>query len=343
MNDRDAPRSRPLDELERDAEPELPGVALAAHTLEIEATRPAEEADVTGVPDPALRKRRPWVRWLIGTGLGLAVTGATAWALEGLVTAALADGAWPAWLIVGGIAALVLGFVLAAVREWLALESLDDLRAARLAAARAEETGSDPQAAAKVVARLRRLYRGRPDLEWAWARVDERKAGLDGDALLHLVDREVIAPLDRRAEALAVAAVRRAAAITAVSPFAFMDMAVSTVIVAALLRRMARLYGGRPGWIATLRLLRMSLGAVLASGALDIGDDTIGAALGAGIASKLSRRAGIGILNGLLTARLAVAAMTLIRPFPSRRRPPSARGLALRALTDFGKTEKHDE
>jgi hypothetical protein len=35
--------------------------------------------------------------------------------------------------------------------------------------------------------------------------------------------------------------------------------------------------------------------------------------------------------------------MTLIRPFPSRRRPPSARGLALRALTDFGKTEKHDE
>lgn len=340
MTDRDAPRSRPLDELERDREPELPGVALAAHTLEIEATRPAEEADVAGVPDPALRRRRPWVRWLIGAGFGLAVTGATAWALEGLVTAALADGAWPAWLIVGGIAALVLGVVLAAVREWLALESLEDLRDARLAAGQAEETGGDPQAAATVVKRLRRLYRGRADLEWAWARFDERKAGLDGDALLHLVEREVIAPLDRRAEALAASAVRRAAAITAVSPFAFMDMAVSTVIVATLLRRMARLYGGRPGWLATLRLLRMSLGAVLASGALDVGDDTIGAALGAGVASRLSRRAGIGILNGLLTARLAVAAMSLIRPFPTRGRPLSARGLALRALTDFGKAEK---
>src|SRR3546814_5475154 len=68
MTDRDGPRSRPLDELEREEEPELPGVAMAAHTLEIEATRPAEDVDVAGVPDPALRHRRPWVRFLIGTG-----------------------------------------------------------------------------------------------------------------------------------------------------------------------------------------------------------------------------------------------------------------------------------
>src|SRR3546814_14594023 len=60
MTDRDGPRSRPLDELEREEEPELPGVAMAAHTLEIEATRPAEDVNVAGVPDPALRRRRPW-------------------------------------------------------------------------------------------------------------------------------------------------------------------------------------------------------------------------------------------------------------------------------------------
>src|SRR5690606_16575269 len=50
----DAPRSRPLDELERASEPELPGVTMAAHSLDIAATRPAEAADVAGAPDPAL-------------------------------------------------------------------------------------------------------------------------------------------------------------------------------------------------------------------------------------------------------------------------------------------------
>ncbi|MFN4090077.1 MAG: TIGR01620 family protein [Alphaproteobacteria bacterium] len=348
-NGRHAPRSRPLDEMEADrpAEPVQPGVAAAAHTLDIAATRPVEDTGIAGAADAELVRRRPWVRRLVGAGFALAATGAAAWAVEGLVVAALADGAWPAWLVAGGIALLALGVAVAAVREWSALESLEELRAARLAADAAADAGdgsaAQGAAAERVVARLRRLYRGRADLEWAWARFDERRIGLDGEALLHLADREIVAPLDRRAEALAITAVRRAATITAISPFAFLDMAVSTVIVAGMLRRMARLYGGRPGWIATGRLLRMSLGAVLASGALELGDDAIGAAVGAGLASRLSRRAGVGILNGLLTARLGVAAMTLIRPFPPHRPPPSARALALRALSDIARTPRRDD
>ena len=103
------------------------------------------------------------------------------------------------------------------------------------------------------------------------------------------------------------------------------------------MRRIARIYGGRPGLLGGWRLLRLSLASVLASGALDLTDDAIGGALGAGIAARLSRRAGVGLLNGLLTARLAAAAMDLGRPFPwTEGRPPLGPAAAGRGVLADG-------
>lgn len=332
----DRPRSRPLDELEAPSTgTEAPGPA--PHRLPIEATRPAADEALAGPGDPSLPVRRPWGRRLLAVGLGVTFAGVGAALVEALVVDALTGESWIAWMIAGGVTLLIAGVLIGLVREWLALESLDDLRKSRV---RAETAEDDPAVAERVLDHLRRLYRGRVDLEWGWSQVDEQKrAGLDGVGLLHLADRTVLAPLDRRAERIALQAVRRAAAVTAVSPFAFADMAATLVIVATMLRRMLRLYGGRPGLLATGRLLRMSIAYVLASGALELADDTIGDALGVGLASRLSRRVGTSLLNGLLTARLAVAAMNLIRPFPPTALP-SARGLLARAAVDLRRAEE---
>jgi putative membrane protein len=44
--------------------------------------------------------------------------------------------------------------------------------------------------------------------------------------------------------------------------------------------------------------------------------------LGHGIAAKLSQRLGEGVLNGLLTARLGLAAIDVTRPLPFAALPP---------------------
>ncbi|MDF2095516.1 TIGR01620 family protein [Aquibaculum arenosum] len=335
MSDAEGPRSRPLEEVEATAPQAEAPRAEAPHSLPLEATR-LLPVDVEA-RDPADPPRRSLALRLVLAGGGLLLGGALALLAEDLIRRALEPAGQLAWIGLAGLGLLALGLLLAFLREWHGLTSLERLRAARLQAESAEAAGQ-PDAAQAVVKELKQLYNRRADMEWALRRVeDQQAAAAASGALLPLAERELLAPLDQRAQKIAVSAVRRAAMITAISPFALLDMLVSLMIGLGLLRRIARIYGGRPGWLGAWRLLRLSLAQVLASGALDLADDSIGDLIGAGIASRLSRRAGVGLLNGLLTARIATAAMDLCRPFPwDREPPPSARGLLRRALTDLG-------
>jgi len=331
MTAADGPRSRPLNEIER--EPAAEAAPPSPHSLPLEATRqltPEKEA-----ADLLDRSGGSWPLRLLLTGAGLLMISLLALAAEDLLTRALEAGSSFAWIGIGALALLSLGLLLILLREWRGLASLDRLREARHQAALVE-AAEEPAAAQRLVEDLCRLYRGRPDMEWPLGRFEEQRQDIaELGGLLPLAEREILEPLDARARAAAVQAIRRAALITAISPFALLDMVVSLAIGLNLLRRIARLYGGRPGWFGAWRLLRLSLTQVLGSGALELADDSIGELIGAGLASRLSRRAGVGLLNGLLTARIAAAAMDLCRPFPWGDAPPGARGLFRRALTDF--------
>ena len=59
-------------------------------------------------------------------------------------------------------------------------------------------------------------------------------------------------------------------------------------------------------------------------------DSLIQQMLGHGVAAKLSQRLGEGVLNGLLTARLGLAAIDVARPLPFTALPRPA-------LTDLAK------
>ena len=70
-----------------------------------------------------------------------------------------------------------------------------------------------------------------------------------------------------------------------------------------------------------------------ATGAIALGDDLIGAVMGGGAIAKISRRAGEGLLNGALTARIGVAAMEVSRPMPYRvLQKPTVKKVAAAAL-----------
>jgi len=49
-----------------------------------------------------------------------------------------------------------------------------------------------------------------------------------------------------------------------------------------------------------------------------VGDGLAQQVLGHGLASRLSARLGEGVINGLMTARIGIAAMDLCRPLPFR-------------------------
>ena len=61
-----------------------------------------------------------------------------------------------------------------------------------------------------------------------------------------------------------------------------------------------------------------------------VGDSLVQQVLGHGIAAKLSQRLGEGVLNGLLTARLGLAAIDVTRPLPFTALPRPALAIAPR-------------
>ena len=82
------------------------------------------------------------------------------------------------------------------------------------------------------------------------------------------------------------------------------------------------IYGGRPGMLGLIRLVRHVVGHLALTGGIAAGDSLIQQVLGHGVAAKLSARLGEGVLNGLLTARLGLAAIEVARPLPFAALPP---------------------
>lgn len=230
------------------------------------------------------------------------------------VSVALARDDWVGWLTAGllGLAA-VTGLILIG-REIVGL-----LRLARLGALRRDLdhaiVAGDPTAERAGLARLKSLYAARPELRWPLARLGEHERDIhDAGALLRLADREVMAPLDQEARRMVLRSAKRVATVSALSPMALITVGFVLTENLGLLRRLAGLYGGRPGVIGALRLARLVATHLIATGGVAMTDDLLGQFLGQDLLRRLSARLGEGAFNGALTARLGAAAIDVVRP-----------------------------
>jgi len=139
---------------------------------------------------------------------------------------------------------------------------------------------------------------------------------IDGADYVRLAERELLAPLDAEARQLVSSAAKRVSLVTAISPRAAVDMIFVFANTIFLIRKLATLYGGRPDLLGMLRLMRHVVSHLALTGGMAIGDSIVQQVLGQGLAAKLSARLGEGVLNGLLTARLGIAAIEVTRPLP---------------------------
>lgn len=265
-------------------------------------------------PNPPKRRWRWGMALLVGTG-GLALL-ALGVGIASLVED-LFDRSEPlgwAGIAFGTLAALSLLVIVA--REVASLMRLASVDAIREQAVRV--IASDDRAQGqKIVAHLVSLTRSMPRLARGRAQIESHKDDIiDGRDLVRLAERELMAPLDAQARSLIAAAARRVSVVTAVSPRAAIDLVFVFINALNLVRRLALLYGTRPGTFGLMRLIRHTVAHLTLTGGIAATDSLIQQLVGHGLAAKLSARLGEGVLNGLLTARLGIAAMEVTRPLP---------------------------
>lgn len=226
------------------------------------------------------------------------------------------------------IAAVAL--VVVTARELVGLTRLATIEKLHLRAA--EVLISDDRAASRtIVADLLKLAHQTPRLARARSALQSHTDDIiDGADMIRLAERELMAPLDEEARRLVSTAAQRVSVVTAVSPRALIDVLFVFVASLRMIRQLARLYGGRPGALGMIRLLRHVIAHLAITGGMAASDSLIQQMLGHGIAAKLSQRLGEGMLNGLLTARLGLAAIDVTRPLPFNALPRPA-------LTDLAK------
>ena len=241
-------------------------------------------------------------------------------------------------LAFASIAALALAVVTG--REVFGLMRLAAIEKLHLRAA--EVLASDDRAASReVVNDLIRLAHQNPQL--ARARVALQSHGddiIDGADMIKLAERELMMPLDQEARRLISSAAQRVSVVTAVSPRAVVDVLFVFVVALRLIRQLARLYGGRPGALGMVSLMRHVIGHLAITGGMAATDSLVQQMLGHGIAAKLSQRLGEGVLNGLLTARLGLAAIDVTRPLPFTALPRPALADLAKDLLSKRESEK---
>lgn len=272
-------------------------------------------------PDTIPARGTNWlVRLLWGTA-GLLVSLAVGLGINALIASLFATSPWLGNLGLVVVALFLLALIAIVIREiasvWR-LRTLDHLKAQSL---KVLETDNLKQAHV-IVAELRGIYAPRADLSRALAKLDADTSQIfDGSELIKFGERTLMSPLDARARALTAAAARRVALVTAISPRAVIDIAYVVWESVRLGGAIARLYGARSGLWGTLRLTGAILGHLAVTGGLVLTDGVVEQLVGQGLAARLSQRLGEGVVNALMTVRVGIAAMRVVRPLPFTTEP----------------------
>ena len=296
------------------------------------ANLPARPTQRDGIRMPTaddLQRGMRWGAWLISSAVGLIVM-ASVLRFWTFVWDLFLRNDWIGWTALGLAAVLVVSAAALLIREVVGLFLLARIQRLRRftqgALADGSETGSK-----SALRQLRALYSDRPELAWARAELAEHdRAIMTARERLALFDRVLMASVDDQARQAIAQSARRVSVVTAITPFAVFDMAFVLYENLRMLRRIATAYGGRPGYAAMFQLASRVLGHVVATGGLALTDDLFGQFIGQGLAKRLSARAGQGMFNGGLTARLGIAAIEFSRPLPFiEAKKPRFRDLAL--------------
>lgn len=315
-------------------EPETPAADAAANTA-IASRRPQSfDGDVILTPeedDPFLgasssvdrnlpdiarpRRRFSFAKVAFGA-LGILLSLAFGLWTDSLIETLFSRADWLGYTALAVLATGILAVLGMVIREVAGMMRLAAVQAIR-SEAEAASLEAKPARARALIDRLSTLFSAKPSTARGRAALKATENDIiDTAGLMTLAERELLAPLDREARALIMMASKRVSVVTAVSPRAIVDLLYVLYEATRLVRAMADLYGGRPGTLGMMKLMRDVIAHLAVTGSIAVGDGLVQQIVGHGLASKLSARLGEGVVNGLMTARIGIAAMDLCRPLP---------------------------
>ncbi|MGI9365054.1 MAG: YcjF family protein [Rhizobiaceae bacterium] len=269
-------------------------------------------------PSPARPARRKYLSWgrILIVSLAALISLAFGLWIDQLVTSLFARNDWLGWFATGLVGIIAIALLALVSREIWGLSRMARIDGLRRDAEQIRQS-NDTKQARKLVQELEGLYADRPETARGRRAVSEhRQEVIDGRDLIDLAERDLIQPLDQQARALVMASARKVSIVTAVSPRAIIDLGFVLYENLKLIRTLADHYGGKPGTLGFWRLARNVVSHLAVTGTIAVGDGLVQQLVGHGVAAKLSSRLGEGVVNGMLTARIGIAATDLCRPLP---------------------------
>ncbi|SIN92228.1 YcjF family protein [Salinivibrio sp. ES.052] len=275
---------------------------IPADTVSIET-----ELDATLSPTPR-KRRRVWPFLLLMTGL-LAIWQSVNSVYQSWITQDWLSLGWQGLLI-----AVAASGLLMLVKEWRAMRRLMQRDAVRREAERllASDAVGQGQRFCHQLAEQTEQTQTPAFKQWQ----QQVTATHNDSEILGLYEQHVLSAQDKAARALITKHSQEAALMVAVSPLAAVDMLLVAWRNFHLMTRIANVYGIQLGVKARFSLLKMVLTNMALAGASEAMTDVGFDVLSVNIAGRLSGRVAQGLGIGLLTARLGLKTMTLMRPLP---------------------------
>lgn len=284
-----------------------------ATNRQFDATLPVTSGGTIDEDVDAALTERPKHRKLLWLLVGVALL-ATA-ELVAVVIESVAEQGWLSlgWSLLGLGAIAVTGRVL-----WRELRRLRNLRHHVALRDQAETLRfSDANGASLELCRALRKTMDVPrdDLRWQRFLGGDQPHHSDRERLQRY-SRHLLGTRDADARRLVTRAATDVALVVAISPLAWIDMAMMGWRTARLLERIGSLYGLELGYGARIRLFRSLLTNMALAGAGEIASDVAADLVALGVAGKVSTRVAQGLAAGLLTARFGLRALASCRPLP---------------------------
>ena len=236
---------------------------------------------------------------------------------------------------IAGVAALAI-----AAREIWALARLRKIEHIQTGAAHAINA-DDSAAATLAIRELTSLYAARPDAQLGLRELRRHDGDImDGRDRMKLAERHLVSWRDAEAHRIIAHAARRITLLTTVAPTAVLDIVMVAAQNLRMIRELATLYGGRPSTLSTLRLARMVISHLAVTGGIALSDNLIQHVVGKGLLGRLSARFGEGTVNGILTARVGLAARDVCRPIPQEASAKDTLGSLMKELVSSAPQEQ---
>jgi putative membrane protein len=218
---------------------------------------------------------------------------------------------WLFSVVAGGVGVTLLVLIFRELRSYRSIQKINSSQNQGIKLCRNNTHGN----AVSFTTGIMKIYEDRKELYEGWHSFqDSIDINLQDREIMDLFSKNVLSKLDKKAYDIVVENSSVAALLTALSPMAWLDALLFFWRNVRMVRQIAKCYGFRPGFFGSITLMQEVIAGMVASATTDFVTDEVAESLSNSVTAVLFAKAGQGMANGLLSARVGVQAMRFCRP-----------------------------